>query len=233
MTRSTRSHIIFGSRLNDEYIAKDQFELIKHFVSLPPADYFLLDQEIVYLVPPSQIVRSSPTTTYKIHTDYEFSEAVFYQVECASPTHVYNTHHGGDGFDRITVLQETYDTEPFTLVENGQYSDVELRTRIRQVETIWNGDIWLWEFFESFRHPYRCPSDPRYLYFKDPSVYEIHLFAPSVVSKAQLFEFLRWSLPDRFNRFHDHCTPSRFMGEDPETTSGPTVRRDPQDGSPE
>lgn len=199
--KSTRTRITFGSRLNDAYIGSRVFECLKEFVSLPPADYYILDQEIVYTIPPSQVLRGDPRSVYLLHSDFEFTDVVFNCLTPVGPCVRLDPVSPCDDFDRIFLQDEQQSREGFVLVENSAYSDVELRTRIRQIETIWNGDIWLWEFFEVLRHPYRDVNNPKYIYFRDAPVYSVNLYAPHVVTPTEVTSFLYWSLPDRFNKY--------------------------------
>jgi len=193
-----RSRITFGCCYHEEYVTEYAFELIKQFVSLPPADYYIRDQEVWYDVASHHVVQGRTGTKYRIRTDFSLTESTMWKI---CPLHlphkvpIYSSHLPRSALAHFVLNQEETSSVPFTLFQDADFHDVEIYTRIREVVNIWDGLPWTWIFKEIKKRPYRDLRSDEYLYFTDPSVYQIELIPPIVVTVDQVKEFLVTALP--------------------------------------
>lgn len=197
-------HSVFGCSLNNNYVSEEAFELIRAFVSLPPATWTLLDQEVWYSVPVSQIARPvQENTQYLVISDFEGIEPITRMITRRELPRRYRLRDVLKplAIDRMTIFHETVDTSPFTLKENAEFSDVGVHTRLRRVVNVYAGREWTWELREVYRAPFRDLADPTNFYFSGMPRYEVHLFTDGDVGCTELMSFLSVALPNPYNRF--------------------------------
>lgn len=221
MTKSLNTRVLVGSALNDRFVSSHVFEAIKTFVSLPPAEFYVMDQEVVYAIPDHQIGRPGFFhTEYFMHSTFDFTETIPRSRRLIkAPVQLKALHRGIQeiAFDRITILTEENDTMPFTLIQDATYSDVELWTRIRQVLNVYHDRTWKWNFREILCYPHRdVDCNNPFLYFKDEPRYEIELICPGVCEADEILDFLLVALPDPYRKY-DIRSPNRTVEADPAT----------------
>ena len=200
---SSITHSVFGCSLNETYVDAEAFELISAFVSLPPASWVVLDQEVWYDVPVSQISRPvQESTRYFLISDFEGIEPITRIVtNCELPRRLRLRDASKPlSIDRITIYRETIETSPFAMKENAEFSDVSVHSRIRRVTNVYAGRKWTWELREVHRAPYRDLYDLSSFYFTAKPRYEIHLFTDGHVSITEIVSFLSVALPNCYNR---------------------------------
>lgn len=197
MTRAS-SRVSFGCCYHDNYVTEAVFQWIKEVVSLPPADYFIRDQEIWYDVPPSQVVQGQNNTVYRVKTDFNMTESMMIRTRPLHlPMKVPLCSHTfpRSALAHIIIHAEECTTVPFSLFPESSFCDAEVHIRIREVVNVWDGKPWVWMFREIQRRPQRDLSSDEFLYFTDPPVYQIELHPPSLMSSSQIQDFLDAALP--------------------------------------
>lgn len=192
------SRVSFGCCYHEQYVTYSAFQWIKEVVSLPPADYYIRNQEIWYDVPPSQVVQGQSHTSYRVKTDFNLTESMMIRTK---PLHLPMTiplrsdTFPSSALSHITIHAEESTTVPFSLFPESSFCDAEVHIRIREVVTIWDSKPWVWMFREIQRRPQRDLSSDKFLYFTDPPVYQIELFPPSFLPPSQIQEYLDVALP--------------------------------------
>lgn len=196
--------LVWNSQCQDRFVTLEIFELMKHFVSLPPSRFFILDQDVCYTIPFSQIVNGNHHSTYQIFSDFDLSESTCEQLtplDVPRQFNLYQSSYFKSSVMGFLLHQETFSRTPFLLKHNASFSEVEVHSRIRQVINVFQDEDWIWDFREIHLMPYESmtPGD-KFLYFQDPPRYQVTLYPPC--SDISLIEnFLSISLPHSLNRY--------------------------------
>lgn len=178
---------------------------MKSFVSLPPADFYVLDQEVVYTIPYTQVVQGRATSSYQLISDFQLSSSGCQMLtphDHEKQFQLMSTAYPLSSIAGFTLHQETVSNSPFLLRHDAVFSDVEVHTRIRQVFNVYDSQTWTWDFREVLilpqtNHDYRDP----FLYFSHPPQYQVTLFPPANVTIACIQDFLTIALPTSLNQY--------------------------------
>lgn len=204
---ATRSpwRVLFCSRCQDRFVTEEIFEVMKSFTSLPPSNFYLLDQEIVYTVPYTQLVHGNVTSSYQIVSDCHLTDTRCQKLQPYSHYRHFDlktTAYPLNTIAGFTLHHEIIDNTPFLLRPESSFSDVEIHTRIRQVENLYEDDLWIWDFREIYLVPYTSHEHhDQYLYFKRPPRYQVTLFPPATLDVPRLLRFLEVALPTSLNQY--------------------------------
>jgi len=193
MTPTIRVEIL--NSLGHGFVEEVHWDLIKRFVSLPPADVRLKDQTIRYAIPLSQIARPLfEDAKFYLETDFKSAESSAKLIRLSSDCHAYENKHL-----QIKMREVEFDDD-FRLKQDASYDDVEIITRSREVINLYEGGDFIWTFEEVMKCPSKTQTDDSYLYFKSPPRFRIILLAPTH-DRNRVIRFLRAALPETYNKF--------------------------------
>lgn len=214
MSSSTIHHpvvetrVVFGTLVNDRFLGKAVWDMMREFTSLPPAEFWVEEQTIEFEVGAADILRpQNEAHRYFVRSNFR-QQCVTAQTDAPLQRPIVYRLTGSSvkpiELDRITLSRVRVDLEPFIVMPQAGFIDAAVISRSRRVVNEYYGRTWTWNFQEVFTFPKWDQSVDSRLYFDSPPRYRVQVTTPGFATDAETTSFLAASLPKSLNNYRPH-----------------------------
>lgn len=195
-----RTRIVLGSSSQHSYIHHDVYNLLKHFIVLPPAESVARSNLLEFEVSHAHVHRcSQPSHRYSLQTDETLQACRMenYHYEY-SPLHLrLQEAPKADRFDRLSIFRERL-CGPFLLKNDAMYTHVQVIEEETSVQLEGWGFLWTTVLEKRWVCPYDSSLDPSKLVFRCKPVYSAHVLVDGHPSVDLIKKFVQFGFPSYF-----------------------------------